>query len=447
MTHRCPQTYLRLHAAIATAALLIGMVDIPADPAVNWDFSLGESAIVPNHAEVPIYYWYPDGHIAVLPEDDGQWVMYWSEAFNYRTIGPTQFPEDQHTLDPGDMIFGDRGNWEGYDNGGKWLMSVFRMSGDSLIGFYHAEDHWYPHTVCSDCMGWKSIGVCYSYDNGFSWEDGGQTITSHIPRPESPEHGGIGDICVVRDTVNTGWICFYQNDYICAAASSDPLGRPGTWHKYYEGSFSEPGLGGQNTFLPGLDTHPGTSPSVHYNTYLEKWVIVWGGWAWVPFDIFISASVDLIHWETPRSVVSSVDGGFAWYPTIIGETNVKAGKEARLYYADMESDFSQRDFIGRTITFSRDDSQAAIPVEISRGNEWREPFSVKHAASGRASIRTFAQGEHSVEIWTMAGELIQTFRGTGTETYAWRPASSGVYCCRFSSGNILSVRQLVIGGR
>ena len=37
----------------------------------------------------------------------------------------------------------------------------------NLIGFIHAEDHWYPRN--SEAIAWKSIAVAYSYDNGETW--------------------------------------------------------------------------------------------------------------------------------------------------------------------------------------------------------------------------------------------------------------------------------------
>ena len=134
------------------------------------------------------------------------------------------------------------------------------------------------------------------------------------------------------------------------AMSEDPEGKPGSWYKWYEGDFSEPGLGGKETPIAGLRSRPGGNPSVHYNTYLKKWVMVWHGWD--PPVIYIATSIDLIEWDEPHLLVESAVGGRAWYPTVIGETDREAGKKARLYYADIAADFSARKFIGRDIEFS-----------------------------------------------------------------------------------------------
>ena len=329
------------------------------NPSSNWTFSIGPITVVPNKPGVPTYKWFPDGHIAVLPRcDDGSesedeaadWMMIWSEFENYRSVGASQFPEDQASLSPPEAVFGGRGDWEGFDNGGSWLMSVHRV-GDTgeLIGFYHAEDHWYP--LNSEHIAWKSCGVTYSYDNGVTWTQGEQIISSDEPKPDDPEWGGAGDNCVVWDWKNGRWAGFFQQSTLRTAVSEDPNGYVGTWFKYFEGAFEEPGIGGHSTPLEGLPG--GANPSVHWNTHLQKWVMVYHGWG--PKDVLITASEDLINWEPARTVASSTVGGNAWYPTIIGEDDKVAGESARIYYADMDPDMGSRQFVSREIIFTRYD--------------------------------------------------------------------------------------------
>ena len=329
------------------------------NPSSNWTFSLGPITEVPNTPNVSTYPWFPDGHIAVLPRCDGSedWMMFWSEFENYRSIGASQFPEDQAFLSPSEGVFGGRGDWEGFDNGGSWLMSVHRVrgggveveKGEQLIGFYHAEDHWYP--LNDEGIAWKSCGVTHSYDNGASWTAGEQIVTSDDPKPDAPEWGGEGDNCVVWDWKNGRWAMFFQHSSLRVAVSEEPGGHVGTWYKYHEGAFQEPGIRGRSTPLAGLPG--GANPSVHWNTHLQKWVMVYAGWS--PADILITASEDLVHWEPARTVASSSVGGNAWYVTIIGEDDKVAGESARIYYADIQPDFSSRQFVSRDITFTRYD--------------------------------------------------------------------------------------------
>lgn len=323
---------------------------------------LSDSENVINPVNYPHFAYYPDGHISVLPNEQG-YIMFWAEFESHRSIGTSQFVEDQTRLEPENAVFGRRGNFDTYDNGGSWLMSVFREEGDNLIGFFHAEDHWYPHY--NNNIAWKSLGVTYSSDAGKTWSEGKQIITSPKEKPETPEWGGSGDCCVVWDHHNNRWICYYQEHDVYMAVSEDPKGAPGTWKKYYNGAFTEPGLGGEQTKVPGLT--PGANPSVHWNTYLEKWVMVWHAWG-TTAQTRISFSDDGITWDTPQSIIASEinTGGKAWYPTIIGETDVKAGQIARIYYADIEKNFSYRIFRARTITFIDPENISPATAQIDQ---------------------------------------------------------------------------------
>lgn len=62
-----------------------------------------------------------------------------------------------------------------------------------------------------------------------------------------------------------------------------------------------------------------------------------------------------MHWDTPRFVLGSANApGRGWYPTIIGESDLRAGQKARLYYTDMDR-FDARYFMQRENTFTRND--------------------------------------------------------------------------------------------
>jgi hypothetical protein len=75
-------------------------------------------------------------------------------------------------------------------------------------------------------------------------------------------------------------------------------------------------------------------------------VIVYHGWNG---HIYLSTSLNGIDWQSPVKIVTASSGRRTWYPTIIGDTDLKAGKVARLYYSDMGS--SSRNFTSRAIIF------------------------------------------------------------------------------------------------
>lgn len=329
----------------------------------KFELALGPTEIVPDTspAGVPQYPWFPDGHITFIPDlTTGDYQMYWAGSSSYRTTGTSMTTMN----DPGPSVI-TKGASGSYDNGGVWLMSVFRQLGENMIGFYHAEDHEFPPYDNPGHIAWKSSAVCTSSDNGVTWTKIGQIITSATPKPRKPTWGGGGDHCVVYDDVNARWVCYYSEHNLRMAVSYDPDGAPGTWYKYYNGNFTQPGLGGQCSPIPVLQDRAGANPSVHYNTYLNKWVMVWHSWSSSEGSIWLSTSTDMINWDTPISIVSANVNEKIWYPTIIGSTDTEAGQEAWLCY-DYAPDTNnwQRQFIRRKIIFEPADVNGDRKVNL-----------------------------------------------------------------------------------
>ena len=383
----------------------------------QWSVQLSPATKVENKIGYPLYTWYPDGHISVLPDGNG-YIMFWAEFENYRSTGTSQFVEDQTKFDPTNSVFGRRGNFDSWENGGSWLMSVFRENGDNFIGFYHAEDHWYPHT--SNDIAWKSLAVTYSSDKGKTWSTGNQIITSPTSKPATPTWGGSGDCCVVWDHINKRWMCYYQENWILMAVSTDPKGAPGTWKKYYNGGFTENGLGGQHTKLPGLSSASGGNPSVHWNTYLKKWVMVWHGWS--PTRIYLSVSNDGINWDEPKSIIVSSISGRAWYPTIIGNTDVEAGQIAKIYYADIANDFSFRNFETRTITFFDSGNTSPATAQVDQPIDNYKVSFPNEIVEIKASVNNIKAAIEKAEFYS-DGALIGTDNSFPYQLN-WQPAAT-----------------------
>jgi hypothetical protein len=354
--------------ALAVSILLLSGPLTRAQNYTNFTIELGTSGVIPDASGgIPVYPWFPDGHISFLP-DGNSFQMYWAGSSSYRSMGTTI--ESQVRNPPTGSALTKGASTNDFDNGGAWLMSVFRQDGDNLIGFYHGEDHHWPGYSNPGNIAWKSIAYCSSTDNGITWTKGGQMITSPTAKPASPTWGGSGDACVVYDAKNARWVAFYQEHWIYTAISTNPIPLPGTWRKYHNGSYSQPGLGGLQTRVPGLTGHAGANPSVHFNTHLKKWVMVWHTWNSLPNTptVWLSTSDDLLHWQPPVKIVSVTEAGKAWYPTIIGQTDVLASEYANLYYAYWpDKSHWQRQFIGVPIRFHLEDTDLdELPDEWER---------------------------------------------------------------------------------
>lgn len=127
-------------------------------------------------------------------------------------------------------------------------------------------------------------------------------------------------------------------------------GRPGSWRKWYKGGFTEPGLGGRATPILSLAHHSGGNPSVLWNTFRGRWVMVWHRWAG---DILISTSENLTDWSPPKLLLGkSSNAGKVWYPTLIGESDLVGGRSGSLLYAEFPDKNSPlRRFLTREIVF------------------------------------------------------------------------------------------------
>ncbi len=180
--------------------------------------------------------------------------------------------------------------------------------GKDLLMVYHGENHRFGGVRSGWGAGihfYATVGLAKSKDGGVTWSRRGAIISSNDSKPQTAPvaagaslPGGIvsGDYVYVFYTYLPSPYAY--DDAIQVARSpvtSD--GEPGTWKKYYNGSFSQPGLGGRGTSIipAGACTHVG-QPWPGYSDYLKKYVLVFlcnqDSWA-------ISTSADLVNWTQP----------------------------------------------------------------------------------------------------------------------------------------------------
>ncbi|KAH3745365.1 hypothetical protein Pelo_13220 [Pelomyxa schiedti] len=289
------------------------------------------------------------------------------DFYGRRFVGDSPFLEDSsQQLNPSYSVYGGT-IWPeqcGPACGGSWLYGTVITDIDTLemIGFIHQED-WYCNSTNPNHMAWASIAMATSYNLGETWTLQGDIITSGLPEPATPAWGGAGSNSVYYNATTKCWYMVYSEveadgaSRLHSAKSADPHAWAGNWFKWKNSAgFVEPGTGGFGDAIAFDWEDQGGSPSVHFNSYLGLYVMVYAGWDGA-LRVTSCTDLDQQDWAQPEVILKvsdSIGGGDQAFPTIISLEggDQTAGQTARLYYADFNSDRTVRVFAFRNITFS-----------------------------------------------------------------------------------------------
>jgi hypothetical protein len=249
-----------------------------------------------------------------------------------------------------------------YANAPLWIEATYKAPSGTLYAWYH-------HEVFLNCPGnpvsAPFIGALRSDDDGKTFFDLGPVLASDAePDCATPNRyfaGGVGDFSAIADR-QALYIYFFFSHYggetseqgIATAriAISDLDSPEGQVFKYFEGEWSEPGLGGRQTpIFPAIESWHSENPqafwgpSIHWNTTLNQYVMLMNFSCctpdWPAAGIFYTSAPDLSHpelWHSPSLLLQR--GG--WYPLTMGlgpdGTDKHAGGLARFFLGG-ESNF------------------------------------------------------------------------------------------------------------
>jgi hypothetical protein len=234
-----------------------------------------------------------------------------------------------------------------------WIESTWMDDDGTLYAWYHHES-W----VCNP-LAEPSIGALISHDGGYSFQDLGIILKSGYPRDCSARNGffagGHGDFTVLVDQWREHFYFYFTNysgppesqGIAVARMAFADRGRPaGRVWKFNQGSWSEPGLAGRVTALmparvswSRVETDSFWGPSLHWNTYLNQFVMLLNRACctpgWPQEGIYVSFNTDLSNptrWSEPVKILEGDQA--TWYPQVIGlrpHTDKTAGRVARFY--------------------------------------------------------------------------------------------------------------------
>lgn len=372
--------------------------------AYSWNsYALSPQTIISQTGMAADGYW-PDGKL-MSGKDGANFMMYWPERGNYRTVNVSPYPEDHKSqVIPANNVFGQGvSTIPGFSDNGTWFIGVHRVPNGDLVGFFHAESAW------GGLEAYKSIGVAYSTDNGLTWTAGEKVLAADYPKPAVAQWSGIGDGTVVWNENEGKWICYYSAlipswDYmICMASSDDPLGAQGTWYKWDGSDFTVDGyddvtgVGGADKEITGLSSRSGANPSVMWNTFLGKWVMVYAGW---DNAIYMSASDDGISWESPIQITSVGDED-ARYPNLIGAMGDEVGgKTVKMYYGrNQNPSDGTRQLAVRELEWIPVPPDPNLPLPITTEDVYE--FAVAQPAPAMLEVTNMPIGA-TIEWWAMS---------------------------------------------
>lgn len=207
-----------------------------------------------------------------------------------------------------------------------------------LVAFYHAEDGEQMPACSNGVYGaYWSLCVAESPLDKVEFTKVGRYLTADQPKKLNAweTEGGTREAWLIQGaggpnvTMNAEadhLLCYYieasnrlkaqRGCQICVArAPIESSGLPGSWKKYFNGEFSEPGLGGHDT--PIITASPNAETSDPFVWYVKPWkryvalltMAVYSDMNGTPpivteSGFYISTSVDALSWTKPSKIAT-----------------------------------------------------------------------------------------------------------------------------------------------
>ena len=308
----------------------------------------------------------PDEHLTFLRYSDGSakfWIQGGGGTSIFTTTDFTTLTPSPNALKTTPVLGPSKPLGSAFDADYAGGSSIFKASsGSDLLMIYHAENHYgVVENATNGITFYASIGLARSSDGGLTWTRSGPIITGREAMGPYPgaNMGGVG-AANPSALVTGGYIYVVFADeasktgpyngigVTCIArATRASDGAVGAWMKYYNGSFSQPGLGGNcSKIVPTPKTTTGNNytnnPDLSFNDALNAYLLVFMS----DDGMYYALSSDLMSWtnptpfmkfDTPNSVaLKTVGATYHYYPSLISPnypSEQMTGSAGYLYYA------------------------------------------------------------------------------------------------------------------
>lgn len=263
---------------------------------------------------------------------------------------------------------------------GSWLTSTARVDG-ALLGLVHQE------RACDYGQGRtnKSMAISTSADDGLTWSDL-KTVITGTDTPQPDRITGEGD-CTMLDGQD-GYLyayCLRNSDWQTIVARAE-VNDPTNWRKYFDGKWSEPGLGGQATAIGFLG--PGSG-------YLKQpgWVAAIATDPWFG-GVRLSLSSDKVSFVDLDEPLAPIDGSdwarpaatdLVAYGTVInpddGSNLIDWHFQLAYIYVPANKGFESRYLVLQDVAITAED--APVPVQVGTAmTRWTNADATAYVTSG-----------------------------------------------------------------
>ena len=294
--------------------------------------------------------YFPDERLAVIRTQPDCRVLVAAGIASFLLEGPElgKFTKATKVLEKGPA--------GAFDNGYAGITAAVRAPTGELLAFYHAEDQEKMATVGNGIPGFYcSVALAVSHDDGRTFEKRGRILSGQLPKdPRGRGDQGVGEAWVFAEPQGAFLYAYYTSHervddrgvQICMARC--PLAeatQPGAWKKFYEGGFTEPGLGGKDTpvMSSGQKNADAVFPHVVFVSALRQFMMTFCLNVWredsrpEQSGFYVAFSDDGIHWPRERlqqlwkvPVIAALGREVAWHPTFIPDDG--NGTRGWLYY-------------------------------------------------------------------------------------------------------------------
>lgn len=212
----------------------------------------------------------------------------------------------------------------GHTTQGIWLMGIYKIGENELLGFTHNESCYEVDKPCNNETKYFSLGVGYSNNNGKSWQYCGDII-------RTPRYGKEGDAnikgvpYILKD--DYFYIYFWEfpekdmfypavarakiTDVIAAARK----GENADWKKYNNGNWHEDGFTGvASNIMNNLGKTFNMHCKVSYVPSIQKYLMI--TYVNGQSNVYILLSDDGLRWEIQEKIIDHNNNGRASYPFI-----------------------------------------------------------------------------------------------------------------------------------